>query len=268
MGLPVGVGTANAGEPPQRIVSVNLCADQLLLALADRDQIAAISWNAPRRLLSFHADRAAGLRTTRGEGEAVIALRPDLVLAGRFAGGPAKAAMRRAGLRVHDLGIPATPAEAAAQLAMFGELIGQAERGAAAAAQLRAAIADARANAPARRPRALYLQRRGLVSGRGTMMDALLSAAGLENAIAADGFLQIGLERLATIDADLLIVDGQGQRADGDATDWGASILTHPLMLARFPPDRRVHVPQAEIVCAGLPLAKALERLSAAANRL
>ncbi len=257
---------ARADERPQRIVSVNLCADQLLLALADPQQIAAISWNAVRPVMSFYADKAAAFRTTRGEGEEVVALEPDLVVAGRFAGGPAKVAMRRAGLRVHDLDTPTTPLEAADQLEKFGALIGQRERGAAAAATLREQIATAAAEAPAKPLRAFYLQRRGVVLGRGTMIDALMRIAGLENAIKTHGYAQVGLERLATIQADLLIVDGQGQRADGDATDWGASLLTHPLIAARFPPEKRIHVPVAEIVCAGPALASALQRLTAAAR--
>ncbi|MEZ5876333.1 MAG: hypothetical protein R3D43_00470 [Tepidamorphaceae bacterium] len=54
-----------ANDAPQRIVSVNMCADQLLLALADPQQIAALSWNATRRLLSFYAAKGAN-RTHAG----------------------------------------------------------------------------------------------------------------------------------------------------------------------------------------------------------
>ncbi|MCC0060937.1 MAG: ABC transporter substrate-binding protein [Rhodobiaceae bacterium] len=259
---------AYAEDAPQRIVSVNMCADQLLLALADPEQIEALSWNATRRLLSFYADKAAQFEFTRGSAEDVILRDPDLVLAGPFAGGPAKAAMRRAGLNVAQLSVPGTPAEAADQLETFGALIGQGERGRDEAGKLRDAFSRSGGENAGKPLKALYLQRRGVVTGRGTMMDALLRAAGLENAVETQGFAQIGVERLATIDADLLILDGQGLRGDGDAADQGAAILAHPIVASRFPPERRVVVPQSEIICAGPPLARALERLRSAAREL
>ena len=48
--------------PPQRIVSLNLCADQLVLALADRGQIAGLTRNAAKPEMSAEAARAHGLR--------------------------------------------------------------------------------------------------------------------------------------------------------------------------------------------------------------
>ncbi|MFN0264174.1 ABC transporter substrate-binding protein [Tepidamorphus sp. 3E244] len=260
----VPASAAQAQDRPSRIVSVNMCADQLLLALADRDQIAALSWNAPRPALSYFADKADGYDLTRGNAEDVIVRKPDLVLAGPFSGGPAKAAMRRAGLNVEELGIPGTPQAAADQLETFGLLIGQGPRGAALAGELRDAFAP-REMQGNRKLRALYLQRRGIVTGRATMMDALMRAAGLENALEADGFARLDAERLATVDVDLLILDGQGLTEDGDAADQGAAMLAHPVLAARFPPSRRVVVPQAETVCPGPSLVRALERLREAA---
>lgn len=244
-----------------------MCADQLLLVLARREQIAALSWNAPRASMSYYADRARGLAVTRGSAEDVIARRPDLVIAGRFAGGAAKAAMQRAGLRVELLDIPSNPREAVAQVARFGALIGRRDAGLRAADALREALRARENDSGGRRPRALYLQRRGVVTGRGTMMDALMQRAGFVNAIAREGFGQLGIEDIATIEADILILDGQGLRPDGDAADQGAAILAHPLVQQRFPPQRRVIVPQREIVCAGPALASAMRRLRAARAR-
>ena len=56
-------GTAHAA--PRRIVSLNVCADQYLIALADKGQIAALSSNALDPELSAAADKARGYRTLR-----------------------------------------------------------------------------------------------------------------------------------------------------------------------------------------------------------
>ncbi|MEZ5876332.1 MAG: hypothetical protein R3D43_00465 [Tepidamorphaceae bacterium] len=103
--------------------------------------------------------------------------------------------MRRAGLNVEQLSVPGTPAEAADQIEDFGTLIGQGLRGKAEARKLRDAFSQPVGEGTGR-PIALYLQRRGVVTGRGTMMDALMRAAGLENAVETQGFTGSALNAL------------------------------------------------------------------------
>ena len=76
--------SASAAERPRRIVSINLCADELLIALADRDQIASLSVYATDPKLSYFAEKAATYPHDAGEAETVVELEPDLVLAGRY----------------------------------------------------------------------------------------------------------------------------------------------------------------------------------------
>ncbi|MEW8692284.1 MAG: hypothetical protein AB2535_14510, partial [Candidatus Thiodiazotropha endolucinida] len=52
-------GMAIAAEPPRRVVSVNLCSDQLLLMLADPQQVASVSYLSRDPDSSFVADAAA-----------------------------------------------------------------------------------------------------------------------------------------------------------------------------------------------------------------
>src|SRR3546814_15184283 len=64
------VPSAKAPAIPQRIVSMNLCADQLVLALADRGQIAGLTKNAPDPELSGEAVKARGLSALRSSSQA------------------------------------------------------------------------------------------------------------------------------------------------------------------------------------------------------
>ncbi|MCC6788878.1 MAG: ABC transporter substrate-binding protein, partial [Hyphomonadaceae bacterium] len=52
---------STAQAEPRRIVSLDYCADQFVLALADREQVAALSVGA-RRDDSYFRDRAQGMR--------------------------------------------------------------------------------------------------------------------------------------------------------------------------------------------------------------
>ena len=68
----------------RRIVSLDLCTDQLLVELVARERIAAVTYLAAHASLSAIPEQARGLPITHGGAEDVLRLDPDLVLAGPF----------------------------------------------------------------------------------------------------------------------------------------------------------------------------------------
>src|SRR3984957_11188315 len=83
----IGSALGASAQPPaipHRIVSLNTCADQFLIALADKTQIAALTKFARDPTLSFYADRARAYPISGGQAEAVLNLRPDLVIASPY----------------------------------------------------------------------------------------------------------------------------------------------------------------------------------------
>ena len=75
--------TAQAAELP-RIASINVCTDQLLMALADPAQILGLSPYARDPSLSWDAAKASQFPKLSGTAEDVLVLKPDLVVAGRW----------------------------------------------------------------------------------------------------------------------------------------------------------------------------------------
>src|SRR5262245_6215272 len=73
-----------ADDAPRRIVSLDLCTDQLMLELAPREHIAAVTHLAADPTVSAIPDKARGLAITHGGAEDVLRLDPDLVLAGPY----------------------------------------------------------------------------------------------------------------------------------------------------------------------------------------
>src|SRR3546814_2918470 len=71
--------TGAAPTQPRRIVSLNTCADQYVLALADPAQIAALSPYGHDPELSAAVGKARAFRTLKRPAEEVLALRPDLL---------------------------------------------------------------------------------------------------------------------------------------------------------------------------------------------
>src|SRR5689334_19282470 len=78
-GAPVA---AETGASPRRVVSFNVCADQLLVALADPDQIAGLSPYASDPRVSVVAEQARKFRRLDWQAESILPLDPDLVLVG------------------------------------------------------------------------------------------------------------------------------------------------------------------------------------------
>ena len=117
-----------AHAEPRRIVSLDYCADQFVLALADRVQIAALS-RGSQRDDSYYRMRAHGIRQTRGALEEVLALRPDLVV--RNWGGPWDAEQVYARFSIPVLQVGDTPdfVSARSDLIDAAQALGHPERG-------------------------------------------------------------------------------------------------------------------------------------------
>ena len=74
---------APAAAAPQRIVSMNLCTDQMALLLAGPARIVSISFLGPDPAESPLAGLARGIPVNHGLAEEVIAVKPDVVFAGK-----------------------------------------------------------------------------------------------------------------------------------------------------------------------------------------
>ena len=254
--------SAHAAEAPSRVVSINLCADELLVALAAPEQIAALSVYATDPRLSYVAAAAKAFRHDAGDAETVVDLDPDLVLAGRFTKRATRDMLAALGYRVVLLDPARSVDDSIGQVREVAALVGHPERGEA----LVAAIDAARASAVAagrergRRATAAVYQRRGYVGD-------LLGAVGFVNvggSLAGERGGFVPLERLIDQPPDYLVVTSF---ADG-AGDQGSALLAHPALSALFPPQKRIVLPERLTVCGGPSLPEAFDWLASEARRL
>ena len=241
---PLLLAAAPAG-PPARIVSLNLCADQFLLALADRGQIKALGRFAHDPEMSAAADAARGLPVSRGSAEDVLALRPDLVVAGPMWTADLRSLLKSRGIPLIELPPAETYGEILRQVRLVANAVGHPARGEALIASMNAGMAAIPADA-GRGATAAYYQRRGFLTGTGTLVDELLRRVGLRNLamrLHKPSLARIGLEDMARARPDWLIVETSTDRPE----DEGTQMLHHPL-LADIP---RLKLPQAWTVCGG-----------------
>lgn len=242
--------TAGAAPAPRRIVSLNSCLDAMLVHLADRDQIAALSHYAREAHGSTIAAQARTLPYTWESAEEVIALRPDLVLASQHSALATRNALKRLDVPVQRFKVPRSVDESLAQVRRLAGLIGHPDRGEALVARIRAAIAASTPTPGARRLKALIYQPNGFAAGPGTLVDEVMQHAGFDNVARRFGLKTWGnvpLERLLADPPQVLLV---GEPAPG-ARSWADRVMTHPALKTISGRMRQVRVPEKLLYCGG-----------------
>ena len=250
-----------------RIVSMNVCSDQLVLSLADPDQILGLSRFSRDAWQSWAADKARNYPRLSGEAEDVLVLKPDIVVVSLFDKRATRELLKANGLHLVEFTVPRTLDEVKAQIRAMGEVVQHPDRAEAEIARLDAAIVRARAAASGRHYRVLPLERRGFVSGEASLVNSLLNEVGLTNAagelgIGTGGFAS--LEAIVKLRPDFILVAEAGDRAEDD----GRAFLLHPALERFYPPDKRIVLPERLTVCGGVMLADALDRLTAELQRV
>jgi iron complex transport system substrate-binding protein len=260
-----------AAEPiPKRVVSINLCADELLIALADPTQIADLSIYATDPDLAFFAEEAKRFRHDAGAAETVVAMAPDLILAGRFSKRETRATLSALGYRVVELEPARSIADSLKQIREVAALLGHPERGERLVSEINEARDRATSvsdNSGAKRHSVAVYLRRGYISGSNTLTDELLSIVGLDNAgsrLAGRTGGLVPLERVVADPPDYLLVSS----LQAPAEDQGSALLDHPVLAALFPSKKRIALPDRLTVCGGPSLPAAIERLAGEARRV
>lgn len=248
-----------AEAAPRRVVSLDQCADQYVLALAPRGAIVGLSPRADDADAWMRAE-AKGLPRMRPTLEAVTAARPEVAV--RYWGGDPKLmrALQRQGVKVVQIDDAAGFDTVAANIRKAAAGLEAQAAGERLVAEMDARLA--RSRGAWRGERALYMTPSGFTSGPGTLMDALLRAAGLVNAVSAPTFAPLSLEALVLAPPRLFVM-GFFDNARGD--HWGGG--RHPV-LRRLARGRTVaSLPGAMLGCPIWAAAEGAERLAKAAPR-
>ncbi len=253
---------ADRADAVPRIVSTNPCADAVLVAVADPRSIAAIShYSHDPRASSIPIETARRYPASRGTAEALVALRPSLVIGDTLMAPATVQALARLGIPLIRLPVPESLAESRTQVMVVANAAGRPKHGAALNARIDAAVAAARIE---RLPRltALIWQGGGLVLGTGTLADELLRLTGFANHAPAYGFGKWGvlpLERLVADPPQVLLVGGD---ADG-AASAGDRLFSHPAVTTL---EKRIAVrplPSRLLRCGGPSIIPAVRHMAA-----
>jgi iron complex transport system substrate-binding protein len=254
---------AEAPPKPRRIVSLNVCVDQLLLLMVAPGRIASLTQHATDPDFSNLARAAEGFPQNHGRAEEVVPLDPDLVIGGEYTTPETIGLLRRLGYRVAVMRLANSLADVRANMLWFGTLVGETAKAEAMVRALDRRLAAVAAKIPkGPRPVLAFYDTGGYTAAPGTLADDVIRAAGFDNLAGRLG-LGIGgrlnLETLAMQHVDALItVD-----TTGTASARTMEIVHHPV-IARIAAE----VPHAAIpgrlwVCETPFVADAVERIAA-----
>lgn len=250
-------------EPPKRIVSLDLCTDQLLVDLVPRARIAAVTHLAADPSVSAIPEKARGLPITRGGAEDVLAHDPDLILAGPWGVAGTVSLLQRLGRKVVIVPLASDLDGVRTAVKTVADAVGEPEAGARAIAAFDARLAQARQPQTPTRPSALIYQVGGSASAPGTLADAAIAAAGYRNAALAYASArsgQVPLEAIVARPPELLVLASPPTAYRTVVADN----LRHPALARLTETTASVTLPWRLWLCGTPHIATAIEQLAAA----
>ncbi|MEM1276591.1 MAG: ABC transporter substrate-binding protein [Pseudomonadota bacterium] len=250
-----------AAETPQRVVSMNLCTDQLAMLLAAPGQLISVSYLAHRPGASVMAEEAKAYPANRGLAEEIFLLDPDLVIAGTFTTRATVSMLKRLGIPVVEFAPASSLEEIRDRITQMGGVLRRDEAAASLISQFDIDLEAARSTGE-ERPRAATYYANSYTSGSGTLAHSVMEAAGLQNIapeLGINGGGTLALERLVVERPELLIT-GRHQGSPSLAEE----IFAHPALKAVQENSGAAPVADREWICGTPFITSAIRRLAQA----
>lgn len=216
-----------AAAPPQRIMSLKVCTDELLLDLVPPSRIASVTFLSREKASLKVWPISARLPVNHGTAEEILSTRPDLILTDPFIAPALRPILAKSGARIVEV----PPAENFAQIRdavrLVAKAVGEEARGAALIAGMDATLRDLEKHKPAKALTVAEWGTGGLVPGKGGLFDTIVTAAGGRN-LAKGGYYDV--ESLIAAHPDALVY--------GDTYEGTASLRSdqdlHPALMKRY----------------------------------
>jgi iron complex transport system substrate-binding protein len=257
------VSSPAAAQPsPRRVVSVNLCTDQLLLLLADPRQVASVSHLAIEPASSFVAEQAAQYPLNQARLEEIITLRPDLVLTSSNTNPRLISTLELLGFELFSLSHSHTVEAIIGDIRRLAARLGREQRGEALITDMQQRLRSSNDPVSSPEPTALFYQPRGYTSGAKTLQNEALRLAGWRNPAAEqgiEGYRQVSLEQVILWQPDTLFTSTYS--VDNNAASLAERQLRHPALKRLLGERPLFEIPYRYWICPGPMLAEAVALL-------
>jgi len=171
--------------------SINLCADQYLLLLAEDKQILSLSNLSHREAGSYFFEQARQYPVNKGDAEKILTLNPDVVIVGQYSSVHTVNLLQEVGLRVETLPIANNLDTLFSNIQRVAGWIGHKQAGDKIVTELQNRIAALEVAALPRPVAAVY-DPNGYTSGANSLRGEMMELAGWENAASSAGIESYG----------------------------------------------------------------------------
>lgn len=247
---------------PLRIASINLCTDQLLLQVADREQIASVTFLSQHAMSSYMADRAAGLHINHGQAEELIRVKPDIVVTSSGTPPSTLRLLNDLGFKVKTFTLASSINDVFNNVGEMAALVGRKARGERLVHVMQSQLQDLLPVQTGRNiPRGIIYEPNGYTGGPETLRGDILRLSGWHNAAADAGITGVGvmdLESLLLVSPDRLVFSPY---APGTHS-LGQHMLQHPAIAAITANRPPLIIPSRLWICGGAMNLEAIARLA------
>jgi iron complex transport system substrate-binding protein len=248
-----------AAAPPQHIMSLKICTDELLLDLVAPSRIASVTFLSREKAALSVWPQGANVPVNHGTAEEILSTHPDLILTDPFMAPSLRPLLARTGARV----IEVPPAENFEQIRsttrLVAHAVGEEARGEALIAQMDADLRTLAAHRPKKTLTVAGWGGGGYVPGTGGLFDAMLRSAGARN-VERGSFGYYDVESLIAANPDALVY---GNTYSGTASLRADQDL-HPALMRRYAGRR---ISYASLYGCGVPQSAAVALALQAALR-
>lgn len=253
---------------PQRIVSLNLCADQLLMEMLPPEQLVGITHLSRDSGISYHHEKAKNYHQHTGRIEEIIALRPTLIIAGQFTTQTTNQLLGKLDYPVIKIGLPKTIADIQQQLLTLGKHVEQPERATTLSKQLSHDLRQLNENKITGSPKVAVYYANGFSAGKQTIVNEALTLAGLRNIAAEkdlDYIAPLSMETLIQSKPDALILGRYQENTDSLAHQ----VLKHRALQTFIQKNdiKTIAMPDKYWDCAGPSIVSAIAHLQQEFNQ-
>lgn len=258
--LAIANSGAGASQPAPSVLSINLCADQMVMLLAEPSQIKALSMLSHDKAGSFYHQEAKDYPRADARAEDILPRKPDMVLTGPYTPRHTLALLAELELEVKSLEIANSVEAMLENIRLVGEFLQQQEKAESVINSLKSDLAnietrrleldDAMHKASKSRPKAAVYDANGYTVGAASMRGSIMSLAGWHN-VASDKGIEaygvISLEDLIHLAPDALI-----ESPYSEGTYSRGQVLTeHPALRQSGLDPLILSLPSNQTICAG-----------------
>ncbi|HWR38612.1 MAG TPA: ABC transporter substrate-binding protein [Patescibacteria group bacterium] len=260
---------------PQRIVSLSIASDEILMELVAVSQIAALTYTSDDVGISNITEEAKQVKgKVRANAEAVIGLNPDLVLFPDWQPLDLVQVLRDAGLPVYVFKSARSIAQVRQNITEISQLVGESEKGAVLISRMDHSLAEVSAQVQSlpetERQVAARFSNMGGSGGIGSTFDDICRQAGVRNAAAIAGLDTNGSlskEQLVQINPDFLLLPTWDYTGKKDLNQYKQEVQDDPaLQTVRAVQQKRlIQIPDRYLFCTSQHIVKGVRSVAQAA---